>query len=77
MRLASLTRTSSTAHLQFTKDATTAPVPVHHVQRRAAFGTGDWENLPPSPIGSTNTLVPFLDASATNGQNFYRVRVGP
>ncbi len=77
VRLTSLTRTNSTAHLHFTKDATTAPVPVYHVQRRAAFGIGDWENLPPGPIGSTNTLVPFLDATATNAQNFYRVRVGP
>ena len=76
VRLTSLTRTNSTAHLQFTKDATTAPVPVYHVQRRAAFGTGAWADLP-GPIGDTNTLVPFLDVSATNGQNFYRVRVGP
>jgi hypothetical protein len=77
VRLTSLTRTNRTAHLQFTKDATTAPVPLYHVQRRAAFGIGDWETLPPGPIGSTNTLVPFPDPSATNAQNFYRVRVGP
>jgi hypothetical protein len=76
VRLTSLTRTNSIAHLQFTKDATTAPVPVYHVQRRAAFGAGDWADLP-GPFGDTNTLVPFLDTSATNGQNFYRVRVGP
>ncbi len=77
VRLTSLTRTNSTAPLQFTKDATAAPVPVYHVQRRAAFGIGDWETLPPGPVGSTNPLVPFLDATSTNGQNFYRVRVGP
>jgi len=76
VRLTSLTRTNSPAHLQFTKDATTAPLPLHRVQRRAAFGTGAWEDLP-GPIGATQTLVPFTGATATNGQNFYRVRVGP
>jgi hypothetical protein len=74
VRLTSITRTNSTAHLQFTKDPTTAPVPVYHIQRRAAFA-GDWADLP-GPIGSTNALVPFLDPTATNAQNFYRVRVG-
>jgi hypothetical protein len=49
VRLASITRRNSTAHLEFTKDATTGPVPVYHVQRRAAFGVGDWENLLPDP----------------------------
>ncbi len=76
VRLTSRTRTNSTTHLQFTKDATTAPVPVYHVQRRAAFGAGAWADLS-GPLGDTNTLVPFLDVSATSGQNFYRVRLGP
>jgi hypothetical protein len=49
-------------------------VPVYHVQRRAAIGAGDWADLP-GPVGSTDALVPFLDPSATNAQNFYRVRV--
>ena len=74
VRFASLTRTNSTAHLPFTKDATIASVPVSHIQRRAALGTGDWADLP-GPLGATNTLVPFLDPTATNAQNFYRVRV--
>ena len=47
-----------------------------HADRRAAFGLGAWEDLP-GPIGSTNALVLFTDATATNAQNFYRVRVGP
>jgi hypothetical protein len=75
VRLTSINRTNSTAHLKFTKDTTTAPVPVYHIQRRTAFGAGDWADLP-DPVGSTDAIVPFLD-TATNAQNFYRVRVGP
>jgi hypothetical protein len=76
VRLTSITRTNSIVHLQFTKDATTAPVVVYRVQRRDAFSAGAWADLP-GPVGSADTLVPFLDPAATNGQNFYRVRVGP
>jgi hypothetical protein len=30
-----------------------------------------------SPILATNTVVPFVDVSATNDQRFYRVKVLP
>ncbi len=52
-----------------------SPVPIYHVQRRAAFGPGRVAD-PPGPFGDTNTLVPFPDTSATNALNFYRVRMG-
>jgi hypothetical protein len=48
-------------------------VPVYRVQRRAAFGVGDWADLP-GPVGGTDALVLFLDSTATNAQNFYRVQ---
>ena len=46
-----------------------------YLQRCAAFGTGAWEELP-GGVSGTNALLPFVDAGATNAQNFYRVRVG-
>jgi hypothetical protein len=76
MRLTSITRSNTTAHLQLSKDLTTGPGPAFYVQRRAAFGTGAWEELP-GPVSGTNALLPFADTTATNAQNFYRVRVGP
>ena len=72
----SLSRSNNAAHLQFAKDLTTGPGPIHHLQRRAAFGTGAWEELP-GGVSGTNALLPYVDAGATNAQNFYRVRVGP
>ena len=71
-----LTRSNTTAHLQLSKDLTTGPGPTHYLQRRAAFGTGAWEDLP-GGVSGPNALLPFVDAGATNAQNFHRVRVGP
>ena len=67
VRFTSLTCTNSTARLQFTKDATTAPVPIYHVQRRTAFGVGDWADLL-SPLGASNTLVPFSTRPRRTGR---------
>ena len=72
----SLSRSNNATHLQLAKDLTTGPGPIHYLQRRAAFGTGAWEELP-GGVSGTNALLPFVDAGATNAQNFYRVRVGP
>ena len=76
MRFTSITRTNSATLMQLSKDLTTGPGPIHYLQRRAAFGTGAWEELP-NGVSGTNALLPFVDAGATNAQNFYRVRVGP
>ena len=76
MRLTGITRTNNDTHLQLSKDLTTGPGPTHYLQRRAAFGTGAWEELP-GGVSGTNALLPFVAAGATNAQNFYSVRVGP
>jgi hypothetical protein len=76
VRLTSITRTNTTAHLQLSKDLTTGPGPAYYLERRTAFGTGAWEELP-GGVSGTNALLPFADATATNAVNFYRARVGP
>ena len=76
VRLTSITRSNSATHLQLSKDLTTGPGPIYYLQRRDAFSPGAWEELT-NTVSGTNALLPFVDAGATNAQNFYRVRVGP
>ena len=76
VRLTRISRTNDDTHLQLSKDLTTGPGPAYFLQRRSAFGTGAWEELP-GGVSGTNALLPFVDAGATNAQNFYRVRVVP
>jgi hypothetical protein len=48
----------------------------YQVQYKTNLLQAAWLNLG-SPILATNTVVPFMDVSATNDQRFYRVKVLP
>ena len=48
----------------------------YQVQFKTYLLQAAWVNLG-SPILATNTVMPFVDVSATNDQRFYRVRVLP
>ena len=67
-----MVRTNSDVHVKFTTDLGHE----YRVQRRAAFGNGGWSDLP-GLVPGTGAIVPFPDPTATNAQNFYRVRLGP